>query len=231
MLAGLNPEEGVAVYIDILMFSCTLEEHLKHWQAVNEQLEEAHLKLKPEVLKVNTRLVKVITNFPPPQSVSEVCRFLGLALYYWQFVPRFSKIAQPLHALTCKGATFMWGREAQAAMDLLKEKLTTVPVLGIGAVLSQEMGDHKWHPIAYASRSLTSAECHYSITELETLAVIWAVTHFHSYFYGHSVTILTDHNWRPQTPRGSMASGGPKCMVLESRTFTWCTVREPQGCS
>ena len=41
---------------------------------------------------------------------------------------------------------------------------------------------------------MTSAERPYSITELETLAVVWAVTHFHSYLYGHSVTILTDHS-------------------------------------
>ena len=105
----------VAVYIDdILVFSCTLEKHLEHLQLVIEQLEEAKLKLKPvkcqfihkevdylghvlmpEGLKVNARLVEVVTNFPQPQSVSEVRRFLELASYYWQFVPQFSKIAQP----------------------------------------------------------------------------------------------------------------------------------------
>ena len=234
VLAGLNPENGpdfVAVYIDdILVFSCTLEEHLEHLQLVIEWLEEAKLKLKPvkcqfirkevdylghvltpEGLKVNARLVEAVTNFPKPQGVTEVRRFLGLASYYLRFVPQFSKITQPLHALTCKGATFVWEKEAQAAMDLLKEKLTTAPVLaypsfdkpftletdasvnGIGAVLSQEQDDRKLHPITYASRSLSSAERNYSITELETLAVVWAVTHFHSYLYGNSVTILTNH--------------------------------------
>ena len=113
--------------------------------------------------------------------------------------------------MTCKGAAFMWTIEAQAAMERLKERLTKAPVLaypsfgkpftletdastnGIGAVLSQEQDDRRLHPIAYASRSLSAAERNYSITELETLAVVWAVTHFHSYLYGHSVTILTDH--------------------------------------
>ena len=234
VLAGLNPENGpdfVVVYIDdILVFSRTLEEHLEHLRLVIERLEEAKLKLKPvkcqfirkevdylghvltpEGLKVNTRLVESVANFPQPQNISEVRRFLGLASYYRRFVPQFSKIAQPLRALTCKGAAFLWNGETQAAMEQLKEKLTQAPVLaypsfgkpftletdasvsGIGAVLSQEQDDSRLHPIAYASRSLSSAERNYSITELETLAVVWAVTHFHSYLYGHSVTILTDH--------------------------------------
>ena len=47
------------------------------------------------------------------------------------------------------------------------------------------------HPVAYASRAL---EKNYAITELETLAVVWAVTHFCSYLYGHKVTIYTDHS-------------------------------------
>ena len=33
----------------------------------------------------------------------------------------------------------------------------------------------------------------YSITELEALAVVWAVTRFHSYLCGQSVTVVTDH--------------------------------------
>ena len=33
----------------------------------------------------------------------------------------------------------------------------------------------------------------YVITRLETLAVVLAMSHFHSYLYGHDVTVLTDH--------------------------------------
>ena len=31
------------------------------------------------------------------------------------------------------------------------------------------------------------------ITDLETLAVVWAITHFRYYLYGHNVTIITYH--------------------------------------
>lgn len=34
----------------------------------------------------------------------------------------------------------------------------------------------------------------YTITELETLAVVWAITHFHDYIYGQDVEEFTDHS-------------------------------------
>ena len=66
-------------------------------------------------------------------------------------------------------------------------------ILGLGAILSQIQEDWNLHPLAYASRSLSKSEKNYSATDLETLAVVWAVTHFRYYLYGHQVTIYTDH--------------------------------------
>ena len=37
-------------------------------------------------------------------------------------------------------------------------------------------------------------EKRYGVTELETLAVVWAVTHFRAYLYGHDVIVYTDHS-------------------------------------
>ena len=54
--------------------------------------------------------------------------------------------------------------------------------------------DKLLHPVAYASRALTPAERNYSITELETLAVVWSLSHFHSYLYRHAVVVYTDHS-------------------------------------
>ena len=62
------------------------------------------------------------------------------------------------------------------------------------AVLSQLQNDNRLHPVAHVSRSLSGAERRYAITELETLAVVWAISHFHAYLYGHDVTVYTDHS-------------------------------------
>jgi len=60
-------------------------------------------------------------------------------------------------------------------------------------MLSQTQDDNKFHPVAYASRSVSSAEANYAISDLETLAVVWAVTHFCYYLCSHKVIIVTDH--------------------------------------
>ena len=146
-----------------------------------------------------------------PTCLKELRRFLGLASYYRRFIPKFASVAQPLHHLTGKGVPFEMTEAAASAFEELKEKLTTSPVLaypsfnqdfiletdasisGLGAVLAQIQSDSKPHPIAYASRSLSPSEKNYSVTELETLAVVWAMSHFHYYLYGHNVKVYTDH--------------------------------------
>ena len=107
---------------------------------------------------------------------------------------------------------FVWNKDCQDAFDQLKQRLSTAPILvypdftqsfvletdasirGLGAVLSQRRGDNQLHPVAFASRALSAAEKNYSITELETLAVVWAIQHYHAYLYGNEVTVITDHS-------------------------------------
>ena len=60
--------------------------------------------------------------------------------------------------------------------------------------MSQLQQDGLHHPVAYAGRSLSAAERNYGITELETLAVVWAMSHYRSYLYGQDVTVYTDHS-------------------------------------
>ena len=52
---------------------------------------------------------------------------------------------------------------------------------GLGAVLSQKSEGGTWHPVAYASRSLSSTEKRYEQVEKEALASAWACNHFEDY--------------------------------------------------
>ena len=179
---------------------------------VREEVEFLGHVITANGVKPNLRLTDAVQKFPQPRKVQDVRRFIGMASYYRRFISNFAKIAHPLHQLTRKDVPFYWTAECEVAFTSLKTLLTTPPVLaypcvekdftletdasirGLGAVLSQEQEDGKRHPVAYASRALNSSEKNYSVTELETLAVVWAISHFHTQLYGQKVTVLTDHS-------------------------------------
>lgn len=164
-------------------------------------------------IKPDTAKTEKIREYPAPKDVNEVRQFLGLASYYRRFVAEFAKIASPLHFLLKKDVEFQWSPECSTAFQNLKEALVNAPVLayprfnsadpfmletdastrGLGAVLAQQQPDGKVHPIAFASRSLTTAEKNYAITELETLGLVWAVKTFRPYILGRRCIVFTDH--------------------------------------
>lgn len=162
--------------------------------------------VRPDPGKLNS-----IHEFPIPRSAREVRQFLGLIGYYRRHVAGFAEKAKPLTRLTSSKSGFAWDNEAQQAFELMKTALTTAPLLkfpdfskdfvlmtdasgkALGAVLAQDV-DGVEHPVAYASRQLNETEQKYGATELECLAVVWAVRHFRCYLYGRQFKVVTDCN-------------------------------------
>ena len=60
-------------------------------------------------------------------------------------------------------------------------------------MLSHVVDGDQEKPIAYISRTLSSAEKHYSQLEKEALAIIFAVKKFHRFLIGQHFTIESDH--------------------------------------
>ncbi|CAB4424285.1 unnamed protein product [Rhizophagus irregularis] len=155
--------------------------------------------------------LRTINEFPILKDLTQLRGFIALASYYRKFVKNFSSIVEPLNRLLKKNIPYIWDKDQQAAFEKLKTCLTTPLILAypnfeksfllytdastfaLGAILSQKDDDKKERVIAYASRTLNKHEQNYSVTELERLAVIWAIKHFHHYLHGQRFTVVTDH--------------------------------------
>ena len=82
-------------------------------------------------LKINPYKVKIIVNQYKLKNVTEVRSFLGVAQHWRMFIIGFSSFATLLHALTSVKQGFQWGIKQQKAFDVLKENISTTPVLAL----------------------------------------------------------------------------------------------------
>ncbi len=74
-----------------------------------------------------------VQDFPVPNTVWGVRR---MASYYRRFMPRFAKIAAPLHALTRESVPLFWSAACQGAFLKLKDPLQCWPILTLVEALS-----------------------------------------------------------------------------------------------
>lgn len=168
-------------------------------------------KINKDGIKPVESKVEAIDKAPRPTNVSELKAYLGMLTYYNRFLPNLSTLLHPLYSLLQSKVKWSWGKEQEKSFVESKKLLKSASVLvhydpskelivacdasahGVAAVLSHRMSDGSDRPIAFASRTLTSAEKNYSVLERESLAIIFAVRKFHQYLYGNFVTIVTDH--------------------------------------
>ena len=219
-------DKFVTIFIDnILIYSKSQVEHQEHLRLVLELLRKEQLYAKlskcdfwirevqflghvinEKGIHVDPSKIDAIRNWEAPKTPTEVRQFLGLAGYYRRFIEGFSKIAQPLTALTHKDKKYNWGEKQAEAFQLLKQKLCTAPILslpegtddfvvycdasiqGLGCVLMQ-----REKVIAYASRQLKIPEKNYTTHDLELGAVVFALKIWRHYLYVTKCTIYTDH--------------------------------------
>jgi RNase H-like domain found in reverse transcriptase len=203
----------VAYLDDIFVFSILWDEPCAHLDAVFNRLRQFNVKLKLAKshfgassvrclghvvgngeLRPDPDNVSAILNLPEPKDVPTLRSVLGMAGYYRDYIPNFARETEPMARLLQKNTPWEWSPECTAAFNMLKQQITSDPVLrlpdpnlqfilttdwsrlAIGAVLSQKDPHTGFdHPVAYKSRLLSSAEKNYAPTEGECLALIWAI--------------------------------------------------------
>ncbi|GJR20467.1 reverse transcriptase domain-containing protein [Tanacetum coccineum] len=113
--------------------------------------------------------------------------------------------------LLMKDAKFNFFDDCKKAFNILKEKLTTTPIIispdrnapfelmcdvsdfAVVAILGQRM-DGEFKPIYYASKTLNNAQEHYTTTEKELLIVVFSFDKFRPYLILSKIVVYTDNS-------------------------------------
>ena len=138
----------VVVYLDdVLIYSKSMDDHVKHVRLALDLLRKAHLLAQPTKclfgvsqlqflghvvsargLEMDPSKVDIVKNWPTPTTVSELRSFVGLCNYYRSFIHNFAFCCAPLTRLFGK-VEWIWSPECDMAFNTLKSKLCSAPCL------------------------------------------------------------------------------------------------------
>ena len=231
---------------DILVYSRDTQEHQDHLTQVLSVLSANCFVANPSKCKfgckqidylghvisgdgvaVDPEKVKCILEWPEPKNVKGVRGFLGLTGYYRKFIKDYGKVAKPLTDLTKKD-NFVWGTDAMKAFNLMKQIMTSPPVLvlpnfelpfevecdaagrGIGAVLMQQR-----QPIAFFSKALSDGNLAKSVYEKELMALVLSIQHWRHYLLGKQFIVYTDHKSLKHFLQQRVSSPDQQCWLAK----------------
>ena len=139
----------VLIYLDdLLIFSPSLEQHLRDLRTILEKLRQHRLYaklskcefLKKEIrflghlitaegLKMDPDKVKAILEWPELTNEADVLSFLGLVNFYHKYLEHLADVATPISDLLKDENPFVWGPEQSDAFKQLKQLVASDPIL------------------------------------------------------------------------------------------------------
>ena len=149
VLCGMSWSRCLVYLNDVISLSGTVPEALARLEEVLGRLSNLRLQLKVKKctfmqtegvflghivgrtsLACDPAKLSAVRNWHAPDKVKGVRQFVGFVGYYRRFVKDFADLAEPLVALTRKGAPFVWTDCQQKAFEELKACLINAPILG-----------------------------------------------------------------------------------------------------
>jgi len=206
---GLAPSRLLSYVDDVLLHSHTFEHMLETMKMAFQRLREHRFYLnaaKCEFMKPSVTFlgfiisekgiaprpdrIKALLDIKPPQNARQIKSILGSYGFYRRHIRNYSLITNPINILLRKGVPFHWSKECQAALDLLKEKISHPPILAypqthkectvmvdssgsaVSYIVTQQ--DESNHPCLVDSggQSLSPAQRNWPIIEQESFALI-----------------------------------------------------------
>lgn len=232
VLNGLIGQMCQAYIDDVTVIGTTFKEHILNLRAVFSRFRQFGMKLKPskcdlfktqtdflgrhitkDGISVNTDQVKIIKEWPRPENVKQLRRFLGFANWLRIFVRDFAADAIPLYALLKKDVVFEWTAEHETSFNSLIIKLSSPPCLAYaqpkgtfqlevdaskyacGAMLYQWQeyeGQQQLRLVSCFSHVFTPAQTRWCSSRQELLALVKAIREYRVYLLGQKFIAVTD---------------------------------------
>ncbi|KAI7951025.1 hypothetical protein MJO29_009699 [Puccinia striiformis f. sp. tritici] len=224
------------VYIDdILIFSRTREEHTNHVLQILKCLQAHQLFASPKKcsfyahhvsflgfvissdgIRMDPDKLSTVVDWPYPETVCHLRKFLGFTNFYRKFIDRFSEVSAPLTELTKNGVDVGQGlkaKECLSSFSHLKSCFTRAPLLqhfdfakkrvlfvdsskyALAAVLCQPGVDGVLCPVSFLSRKLTPRESVWQVHDQELFAVVHAFQEWRAWLIDTTkpVLVMSDH--------------------------------------
>lgn len=155
--------------------------------------------------------LELIQKFEKPRNRTELQRFIGMCTYYRQFTVKHAILLEPFRSLLKEKNFWDWTPQHDRAFENMKLAFincvqldhylpgkqfrlqTDASDLGISGILYQVDDLNELRVVALVSRCLAEAELHYTTTEKELLAIVYAVMKLRIYLLGTRFVIITDH--------------------------------------
>ena len=216
---------GLFIYMDdIVIAGKTKLEHDTNLQLFFDRITSKHLQISKEksvfggsrlrflghiitggTIALDPDRSAPFVNYPLPTTSKQLERFIGLAVYYAKWIPRFSQTMNPLFS-ALKRKELPLSAASVKAINTIKQQIkdailyvadpleeltitTDASAVAIGAILSQ-LG----RPIAFMSKKLTKSQLKWSAAKLEGFAVVEACNQFRHFLANRPFRILCDQH-------------------------------------
>lgn len=154
-------DDFVLVYVDdLLIYSKSREEHLRHIELVSKRLAEYNIQINMKKshiaqksvkycgfvvedgkLRIDPDKIQLLERWPVPTNASAVRSFLGFLGYYRRFIKDFTTLATPLYDISGTKSDWKWTHIEQKAFESLRDAMKKEPVL---ACPRDDLTFHVW---------------------------------------------------------------------------------------
>jgi hypothetical protein len=139
----------IVIYLDdIIVFSNSSDEHLKHLRRVFQKCRRFGISLNPQKynfemqegkllghiiskdgIKIDPNRVATIMKIVTPKRKKEVRSFLGGVKFLRRFIPNLAEIIKFITSMLRKGSEIKWTPEYRKSFEYIKVSLTKSPIL------------------------------------------------------------------------------------------------------